>query len=43
MSRKFSPVGEVIVWTSFGRRLQNSRPRKVGVMPKDYPETRARG
>lgn len=40
MSSKFFPVGEV---TSFGRRLQNSRPRKIGVMPKHRPETRVRG
>ncbi|WP_280114323.1 hypothetical protein [Rhizobium leguminosarum] len=43
MSSKFFPVGEAIAWTSFGRRLQNSRPCKVGVMPKDRPETRVRG
>ncbi|WP_276310676.1 hypothetical protein [Rhizobium sp. CCGE 510] len=43
MSSKIFPVGEVIVWTSFGRRPQNFLPRKVGVLPKDGPAIRARG
>ncbi|WP_257784954.1 MULTISPECIES: hypothetical protein [unclassified Rhizobium] len=43
MSSKFFPVVEVVVWTRFGRRLQNSRPRKVGVLPKDRPATTAKG